>query len=239
MRTCACVLVCVCTWWAGRRGRGQIPRPSVLDFSGNAEYLRGPRGRHLLVRISFQRRFRLQGSFPGPHTSLVQAQGGPWCLTPQEVVSHTPLLSPASRPCPPLFPLPTEDYSSAWSPRPPRTRKRGGEVSRCSSRTQCAAGAGMGREMGCRPGKWQRPAANPAPKKELAYPNSVEWGAAWNGAGKGGVWLEEPPDGRRTQGPVLPSSPGQLPTQGYSAAGIWASSSPLHQQLLVTPRKQS
>lgn len=48
----------MCAWWTGRRGQGQISRPSVLDFSGNAEYLRGPRGGHLPVCISFQPRFR-------------------------------------------------------------------------------------------------------------------------------------------------------------------------------------
>ena len=164
MCTRACVLARgVRMWRAGSRGQGQILRPSVLDFSGNAKYLRGPRGRHLLVRIPFQRRFRLQDSFPEPHTSLVQAQGGPWCLTPQEVVSHAPLLSPASRPCPPPrshCPWTIALPGAHSCPEPGRGEERSPGT---AASTRCAAWSWHGQRDGMPPWQMVTPSCKPCP----------------------------------------------------------------------------
>lgn len=91
-------------------------------------------------------------------------------------------------------------------------------------------------EMECHPGKWQCPAANPAPEKGLTYANSPEQNAArmvWGKGAAGGA-------PRRQKGPEpSPPAPTSFPLRVTLLPGLWASLSPLHQQLLVTPTKQS
>lgn len=83
---------------AGRRGQGQMPRPSVLDFSGNAGYFRGWRGRHLPICNLFSAqvpecKLRLQEDYPGPHIVWYQPQV-PHMPHAQEVGNQYPSLVP-------------------------------------------------------------------------------------------------------------------------------------------------
>lgn len=135
------VHICVCArvWWAGRRGQGQIPKPSVLEFPGNAEYLRSPRGRH---------------PCPPPLSAQIQAAGRPPRAPHEpgtgsgrtEVLLSTgscgprPSFCPTSSPCPlPRThwvvwevcrfrdPLTYRGHGSAQSPQLPRDVEREGE----------------------------------------------------------------------------------------------------------------
>lgn len=111
-----------------------------------------------------------------------------------------------------------EDNSSAQSPQMPRAWKTEGEgrVKVQQPASDVHPGAGMGRETGCHPGKRQCPAANPAPKKELAYPNTTERNDAENDGGTVCGWRSP----QMAEGPRVQVSPfpGQFPTQDYSAA---------------------
>lgn len=174
--------------------------------------LRGPSGRHLLVCISFQLRFRLRTA------ALVQGPTQAW-YQPREVrggllhrsCEPRPSLSPALQPCP----LPRSQWA-LWEPvvrdpQPPggqqlprAWRKEAGMRRRSGQHLTCSLELAWG-ETGCHPGKWQCPAANPAPEQGLTYPNSPEQNAVRMVWGKGCGWRSpETAEGPRAQPPLPP-----------------------------------
>lgn len=92
-------------------------------------------------------------------------------------------------------------------PEPGRGKERS-ESSSSLPASDMQPGAGMAGGMGCHPGKWQRPAANPAPwlgGRGVLKKNSREWKAA-SGVGKG-VLLPQMTKGPRVQLSLPPSGP--------------------------------